>query len=204
MFPSSWYTGALIEDTRQKPHAHIIKNDWWNHHGVMVTRQKLDFGDYVSEDNSVKIAIDTKQDLMELAQDLGRENRRFCRECDRAYEAGYRLIILVEERPPAWQLPSEWVNDWTNERCQQCKYWYESNYDEWSHLDPEYNGWENDCDPESIKSTECLKYKYRPMLGKTLARSITTVQNHHHCEFKFCDKSETAQIICDLLGITYY
>ena len=40
--------------------------------------------------------VDTKASLYELAQNLKQQHERFRRECLRACEAGYQLIVLVE------------------------------------------------------------------------------------------------------------
>lgn len=64
----------------------------------------LPFGDYMLEGSN--ISIDTKQDVQEVAGNIGRDHARFVRECDRARAEGYRLVILVEE-PPRVQRPLE-------------------------------------------------------------------------------------------------
>lgn len=68
-------------------------------HGVefLQRHEALDFGDYVREGSNV--SVDTKKDMQELAQDLGKDHKRFVRELERAQQAGYRLIVLIEERP---------------------------------------------------------------------------------------------------------
>lgn len=68
-------------------------------HGVefLQRHEALDFGDYVREGSNV--SVDTKKDMQELAQDLGKDHKRFVRELKRAQAAGYRLIVLIEERP---------------------------------------------------------------------------------------------------------
>lgn len=89
----------LYEDTRNKIGRHKLKNQWFAAHGIEVERRKLDFGDYARTDDFSNIVIDTKQDMQEVAGNVGHDHARFVRECDRAAEAGYRLYILVEEHP---------------------------------------------------------------------------------------------------------
>ena len=86
----------LIEDSRQKPDKHVMKNQWWQENGVSVLRCKIPFGDYCLPP---RISIDTKADMAEIAQNIGgstAEHNRFREECKLAKEFGCKLIILIE------------------------------------------------------------------------------------------------------------
>ena len=88
---------TIIEDTRQKPEKHQIKNGYWAEHGTDVIRCALPFGDYCV---APSIAVDTKQDLLEIAVNMcssAKEKRRFREECKKAQEAGCRLVFLIED-----------------------------------------------------------------------------------------------------------
>ena len=163
----------IIEDTRNKIGRHAIKNDWWAAHGVSVVRRKLDFGDYMTEGSNV--SIDTKKDVQELAGNLGRENDRFARECDRARDAGYRLIVLVEELE-AYN-DREKVKLWTSRVCRTCR----------------------KCNPHKTKT--CKARRFKPINGERIAKSMTTFEMDHGVRFMFCKREDTAATICRLLGI---
>lgn len=164
---------TIIEDTRNKIGRHAIKNDWWAAHGVSVVRRKLDFGDYMTEGSNV--SIDTKKDVQELAGNLGRENDRFARECDRARDAGYRLIVLIEELE-AYN-DREKVKLWTSRVCRTCR----------------------KCDPHKTKT--CKARRFKPINGERIAKSMTTFEMDHGVRFMFCKREDTAATICRLLGI---
>lgn len=57
-------------------------------------RTKLYVGDYMFPGGVT--TVDTKADIYELASNLRQQHERFRRECLRAREAGYQLIVLVE------------------------------------------------------------------------------------------------------------
>lgn len=87
---------VILSDTRQKKdkNDHIQKQ--LEALGYQVDRSKLYVGDYVFADSS-KIAVDTKQDLQEVAGNLCQDHERFKQECERAKAAGVQLVILVCE-----------------------------------------------------------------------------------------------------------
>ena len=83
----------LIEDTRQKIGKHIIKNEYWQRSGHSVIRCQLPFGDYVKMPT---VAVDTKADIYEIAQNLIHDHERFRNECIGAYQCSCQLVILIE------------------------------------------------------------------------------------------------------------
>ena len=83
----------IIEDTRQKKDKHIIKNESFKALGVEVVRRALPFGDYAYPP---AIAVDTKENMQEIAMDLGIDHDRFRQECILAYNAGSQLYVLIE------------------------------------------------------------------------------------------------------------
>jgi len=85
---------VLFEDSRQKPTQHILKNEYFKAEGFTVERTKLYVGDYMLPGGMT--TVDTKADVYELASNLRQQHERFRRECIRAREAGYQLIVLVE------------------------------------------------------------------------------------------------------------
>lgn len=85
---------VLFEDSRQKPTQHILKNEYFKAEGFTVERTKLYVGDYMFPGGMT--TVDTKADIYELASNLRQQHERFRRECVRAREAGYQLVVLVE------------------------------------------------------------------------------------------------------------
>lgn len=84
---------ALVEDTRQKRGKHDAKAAYFADTGEDVVRCALPVGDY---QRPAKVAVDTKKDVQELAQDMWQDHERFARECDKAKSLGTQLVILVE------------------------------------------------------------------------------------------------------------
>ena len=84
----------ILEDSRQKSEKNAHIREQLNNLGCTVNRCKLYVGDYVLANNQA-ISIDTKQDMTEVEGNLTTQHKRFREECERASEAGIKLIILV-------------------------------------------------------------------------------------------------------------
>lgn len=102
----------IISDTRQQAGKHTTKEEWWREHGVSVTTSKVVVGDYILPP---AVAVDTKRNISELAQDIEREHERFRRECMKAQELEVRLIILTENTDGIDSLES--LRRWQNPRA---------------------------------------------------------------------------------------
>ena len=113
-------TLTIIEDVNNKPGKHELKHRIWKENGIEVIRQRLPVGDYVLMNDKIAdvfarkekrgipvkmmdlqgtydIAIDSKNSILELAQDIcGKQHDRFRDECILAQNNGVKLIILVE------------------------------------------------------------------------------------------------------------
>ena len=86
---------VILEDTRQQALKHELKHNYFSSEGIEVVRTKLPFGDYALWGSS--IAVDTKANVEEIAQNIGgAEHGRFREECKLARKCGGRLVILVE------------------------------------------------------------------------------------------------------------
>lgn len=107
----------ILEDTRQKPrqNAHITKQ--LERLGCRVVRTKLFCGDYTFPTNQ-SVCVDTKQDLQEVVGNVTKQHERFKRECERAKEAGIKLVILVQD-PKITELSG--VFGWYNPRLRFSK-----------------------------------------------------------------------------------
>lgn len=91
---------VILEDTRQQEGKHKNIENYFKQAGIRVERCCLYAGDYAIANDQSR-AVDTKQDVMEIAKDiLSADHDRFKRECIRAMEAGIKLLILVEEPLP--------------------------------------------------------------------------------------------------------
>ena len=175
--------GTILTDTRQQAGKHVIKDEWWASHGVSTVRVKLDFGDYMTDGSNV--SVDTKRSVGEIAQNIsGKNHDRFKRECIRARDAGYRLVILVENREKVREIGD--LYKWTNDHCRACG-----------------TRRQGKCDPRS-SSGKCPRHRTRkPIQGPRLAKAMQTMGERYDVEFMFCDPRDTARIICELLGVEY-
>lgn len=170
----------IYEDTRQQEGKHEAKRAWFAAHGVEVVRKKLDAGDYATEQSNV--LVDTKRGLSEVAMDVGRDHDRFAREMERARDAGYRLVVLVEVGAP--YRTTEDVARWTNDVCKRCD-WYKRLL----------------CDP--IARGRCRKYRSKPMRGSTMAKIIRSMERDYGCRFEYVNPRYSARRICELLGVSH-
>lgn len=166
----------LYCDTRQQKDKHGNIDLWLDAHKVEYEYRKLDFGDYSTP--SSNISVDTKQGMVEVAGNVGRDHARFARECDRAAAEGWRLVVLVEEHPE-FERDRSLMDGWVAYPCRRCRR----------------------CDP--LSSTGCRRYRSKPMQGATIRRIIEGLERNHGCRFMFCNRRKTARIICELLGVPY-
>lgn len=169
----------LYEDTRQQKGKHERKNIWWRSHGVTVQRRKVDFGDYVTDGSN--ISIDTKANLQEICGNLGKDHDRVVREIERARDAGYRLVFLIEVGGNYKSV--EDVGRWTNDVCKRCEH-YRAKV----------------CQPPRDR---CKRFRRAPMAGTTLAKVMKTMEQRYGCRFEFVHPMMAAKRVCDLLGIAY-
>lgn len=173
----------IYEDTRQqvaRGDKHAKKHEWFAAHGIEVVRRKLDFGDYATDGSN--IVIDTKRNIGELAMDVGRDHGRFVREMERAREAGYRLIIMVEAVQPYTDLDS--LNRWRSSACTMCRLFKSRK-----------------CDPLEVMT--CKKYRHKPIQGSSVARICKRMEQNHGCKFVFVHPARAAAVICEILGVEH-
>lgn len=87
----------IVEDTRQQANKHKVKHESFAADGDTVFRSKLLFGDYALPPS---VAVDTKQDILEIAQNMcgsASEKRRFAKECHTARLCESKLVFLIED-----------------------------------------------------------------------------------------------------------
>lgn len=167
---------GIICDTRQQRGKHEHVDRWLEAHGVQYEYRKVDFGDYIRADGCGNVAVDTKKDVQELAQNLGRDHARFVREIDRARAEGWRLYILVEEH--ADYADRTKLSTWRSRVCRTCRR----------------------CDPLRDR---CRARRFKPMTGATMAKIMANLERERGVRFAFCSRRQTARKICELLGIEY-
>lgn len=100
---------VILEDTRQQEGKHRNIDQYFKRAGITVERCCLYVGDYAIANDQSR-AVDTKQDVLEVAKDImSADHERFKRECQRANDAGIKLLILIEETLPDGGL-ANWVS----------------------------------------------------------------------------------------------
>lgn len=180
----------IIEDSRQQngKHAHI--EAWMRAHGVeFVPRARaLAFGDYVAvgEDGQPvsNVSVDTKKDVQELCMDLTSDHARFRRECLRAREAGWRLVILTEQHPEYNERQFK-MDEWVSGVCRRCERMRHGR-----------------CDPLD-RWCRCDQKRRKPVQGAQLRLAMIQMTARYGVQFRFCNRMHTARAICDLLGVSY-
>ena len=90
----------LVDDREKWTHKgarDVHLKNYFDRHGILYRVERLDVGDYMLEGG--KISVDRKYGLEELAKNLTNkdDNIRFMAEIRRAYEAGIKLVFLVEQ-----------------------------------------------------------------------------------------------------------
>jgi hypothetical protein len=173
--------GAVIwKDTRQHHGKHAVKEEWWESHGVPTVLKKLDFGDYQIDGSNV--SVDTKQGLAEIAGNLSREHNRFRREVERANDAGFLLVVLVETNEAECL---EDVRKWCNTHCLKCTY--------------RHGGL---CNPRDDGVCQRHGTKH-PVQGEMLAKQMKTMESRYSVRFEFVRPENSAKRICELLGVKH-
>lgn len=174
---------AIMIDTRQQAGKHEHKDRWFEEHGVETVRQKLDFGDYMVEGSNV--SVDTKRNVAEVAMNInGRNHGRFKRECQRAQEAGCRLVVLVENLEGYEEVRD--VRAWVNSHCAACAVYRQRR-----------------CIPRNPKG-QCARHGTRkPIQGDRLSKAMETMERRYGVRFEFCHPRDAARRICELLGVDH-
>lgn len=88
---------VIIEDSRQRKGKHEEKRQYFLNQGHIVVRQQMKWGDYGLYPS---VVVDTKQDIIEIAQNLCgnvSERTRFAKEMKGAKLAGIKLVFLIED-----------------------------------------------------------------------------------------------------------
>ena len=122
------------------------------------------------------VCVDTKYGLAEVYNNMVQEHDRFRRECDLAHELGIRLVILVEQN--GIQTVDD-VHTWVNPRYER------------------YMMLKNGQKFGRFMGTKLPDRK--PIDSPRLERMMKTFAEHHHCEWRFCDKAHTGETLMNIL-----
>ena len=191
----------LIEDKGQKEGQHILKNSYFENNEIEVLRAPLPVGDYIIADDKVSdvihrkakrnmevkkmdflgtyaVAVDTKKDMQEIIGNIcGKSHPRFRDECILAQNNGIKLYVLIENADGVKSV--EDVFKWRNPRLERYnRIKYMQSCGKWLNA--------------SIPITP-------PTIGKTLAKSMLTMQLKYGVEFVFCRPEEAGKKIIELL-----
>lgn len=101
----------IYVDTREHPKVIAPIVDHFKAQGLTVVFKKLDVGDYAIEGNN-RVVVDRKRSFNEVVQNLGGDQMRLDRECQRAVKNGVKLVFLIEQT--AWVKHLEDVANWKN------------------------------------------------------------------------------------------
>lgn len=167
----------ILEDTRQQNAKHDLKHKYFEKHGVEVRRTKLYCGDYtLPTDQSV--CVDSKRSIEEICQNVcGKEHTRFRRECERAKEAGIKLIVLVENDRQQIGKTGIW-----NPEIRKLE---------------ELHRWAN---PRLFIRRNGKQLYPNATRGQTLMKACMTMERKYSCRFLFCTPEESGAKIMELLG----
>ena len=107
----------LIEDTRQQKGKHNNVHKYCDSQGIEIYPLTLTVGDYMLgevQNGKVvpigKCAIDTSLGLIELANDLSKDEQALNKKYRKCYEQGIKLIVLIEEPFGSIQEIANWKN----------------------------------------------------------------------------------------------
>lgn len=100
-------------DTREKARAITKIVSYFDKNNINHISSKLYVGDYMSLDNP-KTVVDRKQNLLEVANNVCQDRKRYVSEIKKACAAGIKLIFLIEHSKNIKTL--EDVKYWVNPR----------------------------------------------------------------------------------------
>lgn len=85
----------LLQDHREKHGHHNSIESYCKKNNIEIKRCRLNVGDYMFPNGT--ISVDTKQSLLELANDLYRDKLALNKKYKKCLQDGIKLIVLVEE-----------------------------------------------------------------------------------------------------------
>lgn len=166
----------IIEDSRNKIGAHDLKNEYFQKNNIQVLRSKLPFGDYALMDN-MSISIDTKQNFLEIENNLTKQHTRFRNEIKNANDFGIGIVILIEEEVQYKNLDDVIAR-------YQIPRWKSTSY-------------------EMINGKKQVKHRKGQPMGyfnvETIVKAMKTMQQKYAVIFMFTTKESCGAAIIDIL-----
>lgn len=191
----------LISDKAQQKGKHLIKENWWRSHDILVLYHPLPVGDYIIANDKVRdvikrksergvetkkmdflgtynVVCDTKKDIQELIGDIcGKQHGRFRDEAILAQNNGIKLYILVENKDGIKEVRD--LFKWQNPRMHRYnKILYMHRLGKWSNIPTP---------------------KAPPTSGETLAKACLTMDLKYGVKFMFCTPNEAGKRVIELL-----
>lgn len=168
----------IIVDTREQKWDHIKK--YFDKIGMVkgkdYDKSKLYVGDFTLAHN-MQVTIDRKGGLFEVCSNLCQQHERFRAECERAKEAGIKLIILVEEKSISCLAD---VANWQNPRLANWMFTHNAQ--------------------KRGKMMYKKINKQPPINGERLHKMMVTMEERYGIQWLFCNKKETGKLIIELLA----
>ena len=168
---------VIQTDTRQqmKKNHHQIKEQWFIDQGYKVIHSKMVVGDYCVPSRG-SVAVDTKQNLSELYNNLIQQHERFRNECILAQECGIKLYVLVENE--FGYIKPDDIKDWKNP--QMFRYFKARN----------------------AALARGQKPPKQPASNVQLIKIMHSMSRDYGVEFLFCSTTDAGAKILELLGET--
>ena len=86
----------ILCDTRQKKGKHLNIERYCSEHNITMIPYCLSVGDYMLKGGN--IAVDTKQSIVETANDLYADKKSFNKKYKKCYKQNIKLYVLIEEK----------------------------------------------------------------------------------------------------------
>lgn len=168
-------------DSREKDNQYIL--DYWDFIGQRYKKgEKLMCGDY-SDILNHSICVDKKSSgsgLLELAQNVCQDHKRFVAEIERAKEFGIKLIFLIQEEEITC--------------LSDVKHWQNPRFLKWIKI--------KNC--QNVGKMKNYKIsKIPPINGDKLFKILSTIQEKYGCEYVFERKIYMARAIIEILEEKY-
>lgn len=167
---------TIVQDTREKISKHDSIEKPLKEKGIKLLRSKLPFGDYAIL-NDYSIAVDFKQNFLEIEGNLTKEHVRFRNEIINANNFGIGLVILIEE-----EIQYNSLDD-VAARYKIPK-WKSTTY-------------------EMINGVKHVKHRKGQPMGnfnvETIIKAMKTMQEKYAVIFAFTTKEKCGEAIIDIL-----
>lgn len=167
---------TIVQDTREKISKHDSIEKPLKEKGIKLLRSKLPFGDYAIL-NDYSIAVDFKQNFLEIEGNLTKEHTRFRNEIKNANNFGIGIVILIEEEIQYKNLDDVAVR-------YKIPLWKSTSY-------------------QMVNGKKELKHRKGQPMGvfnvETIIKAMKTMQEKYAVIFAFTTKEKCGEAIIDIL-----